>query len=358
MDHTPLSTADRAAGAVLGGLIGEALGVGPHWYYDLDEMRAAYGNWIDFYTAPQKGRYHDGMPIGELSQSGYITEILLDSVLANGGYVEADFTDRIDRDLFTKIDGTAMNGPGGYTSQSIREAWRLRVKDGLSWGAIAGKSDTTEAAERVFVLAALYAFEPRLSADLARENTQLTQNDVTVVAMTTAFACVTSALVRGAPLDAGMIKRLMGMLQDGSIPFHQITPTYKGAEKQDPAKAFPSPDALKSIGDVVQTAHDPAIKIEPASKASTVYGLPCAVYNQLPAAYYLAARFPDDYEMAVLSALNGGGQNQARAMLTGALAGAQVGLSGLPERLVNGLLRSTELVAKAKALGDLAAKRS
>jgi len=35
--------------------------------------------------------------------------------------------------------------------------------------------------------------------------------------------------------------------------------------------------------------------------------------------------------------LNGGGQNMSRACLTGALAGAQAGLSGIPERFICGL---------------------
>jgi hypothetical protein len=29
---------DRAVGAVMGTFIGDALGVGPHWYYDLDQL--------------------------------------------------------------------------------------------------------------------------------------------------------------------------------------------------------------------------------------------------------------------------------------------------------------------------------
>jgi hypothetical protein len=39
-----------------------------------------------------------------------------------------------------------------------------------------------------------------------------------------------------------------------------------------------------------------------------------------------ADRVAGDFESAVLHALNGGGQNMSRACLTGALAGAQVGL--------------------------------
>ena len=97
-------------------------------------------------------------------------------------------------------------------------------------------------------------------------------------------------------------------------------------------------------------AADPDIRIEPAWKVSIVYGMPCAIYHQLPAAYYLAARFRDDFESAVLHAVNGGGQNQARAILTGALVGAQTGLSGIPERFLDGLQDAAELRGLAAAL--------
>ena len=48
-------------------------------------------------------------------------------------------------------------------------------------------------------------------------------------------------------------------------------------------------------------------------------------------------RFSNDFESAVLHVLNGGGQNQARAILTGALTGAQTGLSGIPRRFLDDL---------------------
>jgi hypothetical protein len=43
-------------------------------------------------------------------------------------------------------------------------------------------------------------------------------------------------------------------------------------------------------------------------------------------------------------------------MLTGALAGAQVGLSGIPRRILDGLENSTELTALACRLGEQAAR--
>ena len=63
---------DRAAGAIMGAFIGDALAVGPHWYYDLAEMRRDYGEWISGYTDPQPNRYHSGLKAGQLSQAGWI----------------------------------------------------------------------------------------------------------------------------------------------------------------------------------------------------------------------------------------------------------------------------------------------
>src|SRR6478609_7653446 len=152
-----MSMKDRAAGAVMGALIGDALGLGPHWYYDIEEMRRDYGDWISDYTAPKPHRYHAGLKPGQLSQAGIILEMLLRSVVERGGYDEADFCRRLDEELFPQLDGTPMNGPGGYTSQSIREAWRRRVKEGAVWSQTGGHADTTEAAERALLLGIRYA---------------------------------------------------------------------------------------------------------------------------------------------------------------------------------------------------------
>jgi ADP-ribosylglycohydrolase len=156
-----MNIADRAAGAVIGALVGDALGLGPHWYYDLAELRREYGDWITGYTDPKPGRYHAGMKAGQLSQTGLILVMLLRSVVEKGTYDDADFTERLDRELFPDLDGTPMQGPGGYTSQSIREAYRTRVVQKLDWSQTEGHADTTEATERTVVLAARYAINLR-----------------------------------------------------------------------------------------------------------------------------------------------------------------------------------------------------
>ena len=53
-------------------------------------------------------------------------------------------------------------------------------------------------------------------------------------------------------------------------------------------------------------------------------------------------------------AINGGGQNQARAILTGALVGAMVGVQGIPERFITGLDRSNERLQLARRIATQA----
>ena len=351
------SLQDRIVGALMGAFIGDALALGPHWYYDLDELRASYGPWISDYTDPRPGRYHSGMKAGQASQAGLLLALTLRSLVTQGEYDEADFCRRMDEDFFPLIDGKPMSGPGGYTSQSIRHAWQLRVGQGLPWGQVGGNADTTEAAERALAIAIRYALQPTQLATAVRQNTLLTQTDGTVVAMTVAFCAVLGMLVEGHKLDADLSGKLMARVMDGRLPFHAVT-TGKlqaprpGAAAPSSAGLFPSPDALLTPSNVAVAAHDPDIRIDPAWKVSLVYGMPCAVYHQFPAAYYLAARFADDFEKAVLNAVNGGGQNQARAILTGALAGAQTGLTGIPERFLTGLEHAQTLLQDAHRLAD------
>jgi ADP-ribosylglycohydrolase len=254
----------------------------------------------------------------------------------------------MDEELFPFLDGTPANGPGGYTSQSIREAWRRRVQQGLPWGQTGGHADDTEAIERTLALAVRYALHPRQLAAAIARNTILTQIDDTVVSMTVAYGAVLGLLVQGNALDAELSNKLMGLVNTGELPFHTVTranfqPPRPGDPDPPRSGRFASPDALLTPSYMAKAAMDPDIRIEPAWKVSIVYGMPCAIYHQLPAAYYLAARFRNDFESAVLHAVNGGGQNQARAILTGALVGAQTGLSSIPKRFLDGLEDTTTL---------------
>jgi len=329
---------DRAIGAIMGAFIGEALGVGPHWYYDLALLRRTYGDWIDDYTEPQPGRFHHGLKAGQNSQSGFILELTLRSLVERNGYDEADFCQRLDRDLFPLLDGQPHSGPGHYTSESIRHAWKGRVAEKRPWHDIGGAADTTEAMERTLAIAVRYAREPARMSQAIANNTALTQSSETMLSVGVGFGCILARLIMGDPLDENIPQQPLQWLADDALAFEPVTtrkPAPDHPELPLRARRHIVRDALHVASDIAGMANDPGTRIEPAWKVSRLFGMPCA----LPAAYYLAATFKDDFEQAVLHAINGGGQNQSRAMLVG----AQVGLDGIPERFLRGLERSRAL---------------
>ena len=121
-----LSLEDRAMGALMGAFIGDALALGPHWYYDLNQLHADFGPWISDYTTPRPGRYHAGMKAGQLSQSGVLLRLTLQSLVDCGSYDEADFCRRMDSEFFLLLDGTPMvtgNSPAFFRSRAGR--WKF-----------------------------------------------------------------------------------------------------------------------------------------------------------------------------------------------------------------------------------------
>ena len=251
---------DRAAGAIMGAFIGDALGLGPHWYYDLAAFRRDYGDWITTYADPKPGRYHSGLKAGQLSQGGIILRLMLRSLVERGGYDEADFCRRMDEEIFPLLNGMPVNGPGGYTQQSIRDAWRKRTQQNLPWGQIGGQADTTEAIGRTLALAVRYAFQPQDLAAAISSNTRLTQIDDTVVTLTVAYGAVLGLLVQGHKLNRSLSGKLMRLARAGKLPFHTMAHTDMQPPQEDlPLESgyFISPDALLTPSYVAAAAVDP-----------------------------------------------------------------------------------------------------
>lgn len=318
---------DRSMGAIVGMFVGDALGLGPHWYYDLKELREAYGEWITDYAAPKTDRYHAGCQAGDVSQTGQVAMLLLASLAQRGEYVESDFTEKLDAFLGT-LDGSP-NG-GRYTDIAMREVWKAR-QNRIGWDRAAGMSDSGEAAIRGVMLAARHADKPRELAKHAMANIHLTHAEPFVQAQSLAFILSVCRLIRGKSLESAG-KALMGWAQ-GEVDLGLI-------------------DVFLQPGFMYDAAINPEIVVEPAHSIAQIYGLACQLGFMLPAAYWLSSRFEHDFETAVLTAINGGGNNMARASMTGALSGAQVGIQGIPQRFVDGLVDKDEILANAEMVAS------
>jgi ADP-ribosyl-[dinitrogen reductase] hydrolase len=322
----PPTRKDRAQGAIMGSLIGDALGLGCHWYYDLKAMRRDFPDWVDDYHDGLPGRddqygyvakwrHELGLRAGDLTQTGQIAVQLLESFAQGPGYNEADFCARLDQ-LFTTLDGTELSGR--YTDHAVRDTWANR-KSGTPWGSAGSRIDTAEAAIWNVVHAAHSDGDMRSLAIDTHSCVNLTHNEPYITGCSTVFVLAVAAVLNQINLED--LQRYMWGLRD-----------------DDEIRARTSSnDITFQIGSAsARMGADSESNIDPVS-ACRVIGMNCTMSFQVPSAYFLLHRFPDDFEQAVLTAVNAGGNTSVRAALTGALVGARVGLQGIPKRLIDGL---------------------
>ena len=62
-----------------------------------------------------------------------------------------------------------------------------------------------------------------------------------------------------------------------------------------------------------------------------------------PSVLYLAARYHNDFESALVANTNVGGDNCHRGAVLGAILGASLGINSIPERWVSGLTAHDEI---------------
>jgi len=337
-----LTREDRAAGALMGVLVGDALGVGMQWYYDMEQKDKDFGPWVTDYVDPKpdgehvfayvsKYRHEQGFRAGDTSQMGQIYSDLLESVADLRKYDRDDFYARLDQ-LMSTLSGESLSGR--YTDGIINDVRKKRL-DGLDWGdKDMGTDHTTgDGAVLSVVLAALYS-DPVQLARAADDLITPLMADSFIRGNSVVFALTVQALINGVPIDKlALHVKTLGFNKEiraiGGAFDNFLTPGYGAAATQ------PGLDS-----------------IEP-KLISQLFGPDCQLTHLLPAAYYLVHRLPNDFEQAVLSASNGPGQNVVRAALTGALSGALNGACAIPERFVKNLENSKVVHENAQRVASL-----
>eukprot|EP00931_Biecheleriopsis_adriatica_P089842 TRINITY_DN63919_c0_g1_i1.p1 TRINITY_DN63919_c0_g1~~TRINITY_DN63919_c0_g1_i1.p1 ORF type:complete len:529 (+),score=91.68 TRINITY_DN63919_c0_g1_i1:12-1598(+) len=344
---------DHVMGAILGVFIGDALGMGVHWQYDLDKLEADRGYVTDYLT-PLPGTYHAGkLSAGQLELQGAIDKLLLQSLAHKGELDQADFLQRFEDVILRdpNMDGTRQSGRYGWTDKVILDIWKRRVQDGLPWDqCTAPRADTPDPVVRGILLAARYHKSPRELCVQVNKHAKAQTADSSVQQHSVAFACNVAAVLEGQPLDASIGNKLYA--QCGTVlPFSNIHITKDYDDQYGP---YSEPDSLDWFSSMCKglTGVDSKFKFEaePAYRGVQLYGQACCFWETMSSAYYVVATNLGDFERAMLCSVNGGGQNCVRSSLVGGLLGAQVGLSRIPKRFIDGLDDSESIVAWAKKI--------
>ena len=340
--------ADRLRGALWGMFVGDALAMPVHWYYDVAALQRDFGT-LRNYRAPkahhpgsimalantaQAGRgsqegnvvgdvilkgkkhhwgqanrhYHQGMQAGDNTLNLLCARVLLRTLNAAGRYDPADFL----RNYVAFM--TAPDSHNDTDAESYHRDFFANYARGVPPENCAGAEghDTASIGGLVglppVIFAALHPGNGGQGEEAANANT-LTQLRLTHRS---------SKLERYTLEFSNLLVRLV---QD---PSARVAPLASAAAER---LGFPA-------ATVIQRSRPNA------SDTDVIGGLlspACYIEHSLPAVLYLAARYPNDFEAALVANTNVGGDNCHRGAVLGAILGAALGFAAIPARWIEGL---------------------
>ena len=311
---------DAAVGAMLGTLVGDALGM-PAEGLSREQLKAEFGR-LD---SLREGR----LPAGEYTDDAEMAINLCEALLDDGGFELRSVAEHL-ADHFTPWRGYS---PHVYGIMA-------RIRQGLSWESPGTSSWGVGAATRVTALGVLYADDPAV-ADLSAKQATITHTHPNGIAGAVAQGVAVSEATSlglfesNVPKDE-LLRKLYSPVSDASVALS---------------------DALERIRDL-----KPASAPEELSAAiARVFPCDGSAVGTVPAAL-AAFLLTESFEAALITAVNCGGKTDALGALTGAMAGAFYGAAAIPERLTNGLANDKRgrdhVIALGERLGALTRKRS
>ena len=314
----------RKRGCLLGAFLGDALAMPVHWYYDRAAMARDYGRvtdlvvpknphadsilWRSSYAAPnakgeilhdqakfwgQRGvHYHQFLRAGENTLNMQLALELLSSLRAHGGY---------DRDDYMRRYVEFMTAPGHHGDTYVEECHRnfftkyARGKKPVDCG---GEDIHIGGLAHVPILAVWYAHDEEAALAAVHEHVRVTHRGELIETAARDLTKMLVAILNGAAVRASIEKFGNGWV---------------GRKKLEAWAARPDNEVVGAI-------------LSPA----------CYLQDAFPASLYLAWKYADDLESALIANTNLGGDNCHRGIVVGALVGA--GGSPVPERWERGLL--------------------
>ncbi len=344
-----LAVAERMRGALWGMFAGDALAMPVHWYYDVAALQRDFGT-IRNYQAPKdahpnsimplastgragrgaqdgevvggvilKGRkhlwgrprihYHHGLAAGDNTLNLLCARVLIRSMNSARGHDPAAFL----RDYVAFM--TAPDSHQDTYAESYHRDFFANFARGLPPARCAGAEGHDTAS-----IGALVALAPVIMA--ARDDPDQGAGALLAQLRLTHRS---AALERYA-LALGEL--MVGLLQD---PVPMVRPRACAIAER---LGFPATRVIRQVED--RGLSDLSViggRLSPA----------CYIDQSFPAALYLAARYADDFESALIANTGVGGDNCHRGAVVGAILGAALGHQGIPTRWIQGLSARAEL---------------
>ncbi len=289
----------RLEAMIWGQFLGDALCLGTHWIYNLEDLNAFYPELRGF-EKPRPGHYHHGKEPGDFTHYGEAALLLLESVAECQGLDVTDFGRRFVSTFgSTQYHGYLDSATRGTLEKVPRDAdGRVSADFAFQNGA---DDDQLATATSLAPVVAFY----HQSAELDEQITRLTrvrQNHPRSIAYMKLHGRLLARLLAGVDLHSAV---------------HQV--------QEDVSKDsdFGNELAIR-FKEVFAKKHLTTIE------ATAQLGQSCPLKNSFPSALVAVIQTPDDFEGTLRRILAAGGDNAGRAAMAGAWLGAHLGMEKVP----------------------------
>ena len=324
-----VSIYSKTCGTLYGLCIGDALAMPVHWYYNREALQKDYGLvtdympprnphpdsilWRSSYRAPnakgeilhdqarywgQRGiHYHQFLKAGENTLNVKICRLLIESINQNSTYHAGDFLSRYI---------AFMTTPGNHQDTYIEECHRgffTNYARGLPPQKCGVEEKHIGGLVGLVPIVVSYSNRPDKAREAALTHLALTHPGRKMETAGKLFVDLLLKVLKGIPLDAAILENL-----DSQNNLFLGYPFLKWLKDPDEAVIGPR------------------------------FSSACYVEDAVPAVIYLALKYHDDPETALIVNTNLGGDNAARGSVLGAMLGAAHGVEKFPDRWVEGLL--------------------
>lgn len=299
--------ADRFAGCLLGGAVGDALGAPfeGYWGHQIPRRSTLLGGFAEV----------EGYPRGQYTDDTQLTLATVESIVRRGGIEPSDVARAI-ADLWRH---DAVVGPGGACTSAARAF--LKSGDWTTCGAPVGQAGNGTAM-RTAALGLAFLDDPdRLPAAVA-DVARITHHDPRSIAGGVAVAAAARWLATGADLD----------------PAPSCAAVAAAARPFDASFAGLIADLPARLGEDEEAARH---AIAWAGMARPEFSRPIITPFVVPtvlAALWSVLRRPDDWSRAVAGAIRLGGDVDTLGAIVGGLMGARLGVAAIPPHLADEVL--------------------
>jgi len=299
-DQVAPSFTDRCRGTIWGQFVGDAVCLGTHWIYDLNELGRSFPGGVAGFEAPGEGHYHAGKRPGDFTHYGDAALLMLQSVAQLGHFSPQDFGTR-----FVELFGSQeYRGYRDHATKGTLENYQPFAAQfpNNPFHFQAGADDDQPATATRLAPVVVAHFRDDALLRVVKSATQVCQNNSRAVVYMKCHALILQALLAGSDLGDALKAGAKAVSEE---------PEY-GREVSGATEAV-----FGQLGQEVR-------------EATLGFGQSCPLKSSFPAAMHAALKYQDDPRRAMLQSANAGGDNAARCAMIGTWLGALHGVNGIP----------------------------